>query len=100
MRLDSGAADAATVYSVLVDFLSTECCLYDKNQFHTFLNCEPVVCRSCFRLLKKHSDMRVELQTAKNSISRAFLAAHVSNMYLDFTITNNILDYAILYVCI
>ena len=81
VRLDRGAADVVAVYGVLVDYLSQECSLFSQDQFHVFLNREPVVCRSCFRLLKKYSDIRTELEAVKVSISRAFLAAHARKLY-------------------
>ena len=64
------------MYNILLLFLTEECPHYRQSAFHEHLSKEPAfVCRSCFTLMKKYSDLRENLEGVKSRITREFKEA-------------------------
>ena len=62
-----------SVYGILMLFLTEGCPRYQPSVYHEYLSKEPVfVCKSCFNLLKKYSDIRDNLERMRSKITRDF----------------------------
>ena len=87
--LTGDAAGVHSVYNILLLFLTEECPHYRQSTYHEHISREPAfVCRSCFNLVKKYSDVREILEGVKSRITREFKEAmscsnHVSNHFLE-----------------
>ena len=71
--LTGDAAGVRSVYGILMLFLTEGCPRYQPSVYHEYLSKEPAfVCKSCFNLLKKYSDMRDNLERMRSRITRDF----------------------------
>ena len=71
--LTGDAAGVRSVYDILMLFLTNGCPRYQQNLYHEYLSKVPAfVCKSCFNLLKKYSDMRDNLEGVRSKITRDF----------------------------
>ena len=71
--LTGEVAGVRSVYGILMLFLTEGCPQYQPSVYHEYLSKEPAfVCKSCFNLLKKYSDMRDNLERMRSKITRDF----------------------------
>lgn len=71
--LTGDAAGVRSVYGILMLFLTEGCPRYQQSVYHEYLSKEPAfVCKSCFNLLKKYSNMRDNLEGMRSKITRDF----------------------------
>ena len=71
--LTGDAAGVHSVCSILILLLTEGCPRYQQSIYHEYLSKEPAfVCKSCFNLLRKYSNMRDNLEAMRSKITRDF----------------------------